>query len=445
MYKGFISWSDFILVPLYFLILFVFIIFIKKNHKDNPLYQKYLVKGFIFKIICTVVYCLLIYFYWGVGDSINYFKNTLYVKQLIHSGVENYSLLLRDSDYLKDVYSLDGSSNEPGWILERISFLMGYLSFFRFLTTSMLFATIAYSGMFKMFEAFCMLMPEWDKRLSWAVLFFPTVTFYGSGILKDTICFAAMGWITYCLIQIFYNKKIRFRYVLILIPASVAVFYIKAYIIAAFFVPFVIFMVMLLIRKIKIVFFRRLFFPVAIILLALTYQLNAAAIDSLLGRFAIEKLFDNIKEQQQSYLNSEDFSGGSVFNIGTIEPTLSGFISKMPAGINATLFRPYLWESKNMLMIFAGLENLILLLLTLWIVIKTGIFKFIKTIFTDPYVFLFLMYTFIFAAIIGLSTANFGTLGRYRIQIIPFYLAGILYVWYLKKTTIPKMPREKTE
>ena len=48
MYKGFISWADFVLVPLYFLILFVFILFIKKNHKDNILYEKFLVKGFVF-------------------------------------------------------------------------------------------------------------------------------------------------------------------------------------------------------------------------------------------------------------------------------------------------------------------------------------------------------------------------------------------------------------
>jgi hypothetical protein len=117
----------------------------------------------------------------------------------------------------------------------------------------------------------------------------------------------------------------------------------------------------------------------------------------------------------------------------------------MPEGINATLFRPYIWESKNALMIFAGIENLMLLLITIWIVFKTGLFKFCKTLFTDPYVFLFLVYTFIFSAIIGLSTANFGTLGRYRIQIIPFYLAGILYVWYLKNTTIPKKQHEKIE
>ena len=445
MYKGFISWADFLLVPLYFLILFVFILFIKKNHKDNILYKKYLVKGFVFKMVCTVAYCLLIYFYWGVGDSMNYFKNALYIKQLMHSGIENYSLLLKDSDYLKDVYSLEGSSNEPGWLLERMSFLLGYLSFFRFLTTSMLLATLAYSGMFKMFEAFCSLMPEWHNRLAWAVLFFPTVTFYGSGILKDTVCFAAMGWIVYGIVQIFYNKKIRVRYLIMMVISTILIAAIKAYIIAAFLVPFIVFLVMLLVRKIKIVFFRRLFFPIAIIFLIGLYQFNAAAVDNLLGRFAIEKLFDNIKEQQQSYLNSEDFSGGSVFNIGTIEPTLSGFISKMPAGINATLFRPYIWESKNVLMIFAGMENIILLLLTIGIIFKTGLFKFIKTSFSNPYVFLFLIYTMIFAAIIGLSTANFGTLGRYRIQIIPFYLAGILYVWYLKKITIPKKQHEKTE
>jgi hypothetical protein len=100
-----------------------------------------------------------------------------------------------------------------------------------------------------------------------------------------------------------------------------------------------------------------MFFPILLALLVLGYVLNAQKIDNLLGSYAIEKLFDTVKEQQQSYLTAEDAEAGSVFNIGTIEPTLSGFLKKMPAGIVAALFRPFLWESRNFLMIFTAMES----------------------------------------------------------------------------------------
>ena len=86
MYKDYISWIDLLLVPVYFVVLYAIMVYIKKRHPNDALYQKYFLKGFTFKIACTILYCLLIYFYWGFGDSINYFKNVLLVKQLIKEG-----------------------------------------------------------------------------------------------------------------------------------------------------------------------------------------------------------------------------------------------------------------------------------------------------------------------------------------------------------------------
>ena len=116
----------------------------------------------------------------------------------------------------------------------------------------------------------------------------------------------------------------------------------------------------------------------------------------------------------------------------------------MPQGIVATLFRPFIWESKNVLMIFSALESLLILLITLFVIWKAGFFKFIRTIFSDPFVFLCIFYALIFAALVGLSTSNFGTLGRYRIPIVPFYLTGILAILYKAKFTDPKKQHEKT-
>ena len=219
MYKGYIGTIDLLLVPLYFLLLYVWMLIIRKKRDSDALYRRYFIPGFVFKIACTVLYCLLIYYYWGIGDTMNYFKNVLYVKQLISSRVENWSILLKDSDYLKDKYSLEGTSTDTGWLLERITFVLAHLSFFRFITTSMLFATLAYSGMFRMFRAFATMMPGWERWISLAVLFFPTVAIYGSGILKDTICIAAMGWLLYCNNKIFLENTFRWRYLLMMVFA----------------------------------------------------------------------------------------------------------------------------------------------------------------------------------------------------------------------------------
>ena len=84
----------------------------------------------------------------------------------------------------------------------------------------MLFATLAYSGMFRMFETFVEIMPEWHKRLAWVVLFFPSLAVYGSGILKDTVCISSLGWILYSSHQLFMKRNVRLRYIFILVFVS---------------------------------------------------------------------------------------------------------------------------------------------------------------------------------------------------------------------------------
>jgi len=444
MYKDYISWIDLLLVPLYFVVLYAVMAYIKRKHRDNPLYRKYLLKGFVFKLVCTIFYCLLIYFYWGFGDSINYFKNALFVKQLIREGSESFGILFEKSTYLKDTYNATGTSTDGGWFVEKIALLLSYLSFSRFVITSMLFATIAYSGMFKMLETFSQIMPGWDKRLAFIVLFFPTLSIYGSGILKDTLCIASMGWLIYSSHELFVKRHFRIKHFVVMILCIYLIFMVKTYIIAAFLLPYVIYLIMSLVKRIKSIFFRRVFFPVLLGLITLVYIINADKIDDLLGSYAIEKLFDTVKEQQQSYLNADDAEAGSVFNLGAFEPTLSGFLKKMPAGITATLYRPFIWESKNFLMIFSSLESFLILLVTLWVIWKTGILTFFKTIFRDPFVFLCISYALIFAALVGLSTSNFGTLARYRIPIVPFYLTGILGILYNVKIKGRKTQREST-
>jgi ABC-type sulfate transport system permease component len=95
-----------------------------------------------------------------------------------------------------------------------------------------------------------------------------------------------------------------------------------------------------------------------------------------------------------------------------------------PQAINASLFRPYLWEAKNPLMLMAAMESLFVLGLTLVVAVrKPG--KFLSS-FRDPYVMFCIVFSITFAFAVGVSTFNFGTLVRYKIPMLPFYLVGLM-------------------
>ncbi|HMJ45779.1 MAG TPA: hypothetical protein VK498_00520 [Ferruginibacter sp.] len=442
MYQGYIDWIDLLLVPVYFVLLYAVMLWIKKKNPDNLLIRKYLLPGFKFKIICALFYSMLMYFYYGLGDSMGYYKEVLSMQQLIANGNESLKILFKDFNYPQEIHDLKGGGNPGGWLLERITLVLSYIGLSRFLVTTMLFATLAYSGIFKMLEVFVELMPEWHKRVALIVLFFPTVSIYGSGILKDTLCMAAMGWLVYASHRLFVKKHFSLKNIFILLLSFTIIFIVKIYILAALVVPYVLFLILALVKKINSGFIRRVILPFLLGLVILVYIPLAEKIDNSLGIYAIEKLFDTMKDQQASYLKSEEAESGSTFDIGPMEPSLSGFLKKAPAGITATFFRPFMWESGKIMMLFSALESLIILLFTLYVLWSAGLLRFINQLFKDPFILLCMSFSFIFGALVGITTLNFGTLARYRIPAIPFYLIGLLSILYYVKVVKVKKQHE---
>ena len=98
-----------------------------------------------------------------------------------------------------------------------------------------------------------------------------------------------------------------------------------------------------------------------------------------------------------------------------------------PRAIGTAIFRPFIWESGNFIMLFSGLENLILIFGSFYLIIKIRPTKFFKTIFREPLLVHCLIFVLLFAFGVGIASTNFGALVRYRIPLIPFFYS-LLYV-----------------
>ena len=99
-----------------------------------------------------------------------------------------------------------------------------------------------------------------------------------------------------------------------------------------------------------------------------------------------------------------------------------------PAAIIASLFRPFIWEVKKVSQLLSAFESLAILLFTFLTIWKTGIRFFFSNIIKDPAILYCFLFSMLFALFVGATTPNFGTLVRYKIPCMPFYVMAIFLI-----------------
>jgi hypothetical protein len=317
----------------------------------------------------------------------------------------------------------------------RFSSIFVFLAGRSYITSTILIATFTFSGLWSLFRLLYNHFPNSKKSSAFAILFIPSTLFWGSGILKDS--YTLMGT---CLIFVsFYNilvlHKKPFKNILLLIFAAYILLSLKPYIFFAISGAFILVLVYRNLSIIKNKVIKTTIVPVTIILILMgginlllkmgeTLGGQYSSLDNMLKKAAI-----NQYDLKQSYY------GRNSFDIGSFEPTISGVLSKTPPAVLAGLFRPYIWESRNPVMLISGLENSIFLFLSLYVIFlsfftwrKHGFNYMQKIFFSDTFIVFSIAFSFIFSFFIGLSTANFGALVRYKIPLIPFFMSTLFII-----------------
>ena len=125
--------------------------------------------------------------------------------------------------------------------------------------------------------------------------------------------------------------------------------------------------------------------------------------------------------------------GGSGYSLGDFDYSTSGILRKTPAAIWVTLFRPYIWEAKNPVMLLSALESTIFLLVTLFVLFRVLARGRWRPLPGHPVIIFCFAFAISFAFAVGISTYNFGSLVRYKIPMMPFYVIGLFLLYHLSK------------
>ncbi|MDP1801081.1 MAG: hypothetical protein Q8L81_07010 [Bacteroidota bacterium] len=386
--------------------------------------------------------CIVYTFYYTEGgDVTNYFLSTTTFVNVLLDG--NFAKFFEMLDYKNhNVWEVLSNSDSYGYFhfapndyyaLFTVSITVPFclLAGKSFIATTILLTSFSFIGLWKLYVVFVENFPELSKQFAIAIFFVPSVFFWGSGILKDTYTLSAIGLYIYGLYKFQILKERKLKY-LFLIAISIIIFiYIKPYYFFALLPGSLIWIFFQKIRKIKNPFLRIMIVP---ILLSSTILLVIGCLQvfgNYLGEYSLELILQKAVKTQQDLIRVE--YGGNSYNIGIFEPTVPGIVSKLPAALNMAFFRPYIWDTRNAVMLLSGLENLFMLGFSLYILIKVKFSTLFKSLFSNPLLIFSFLFALFFAFSIGLTTANYGALVRLKIPCIPFYLCSLFILYNLNK------------
>ncbi|UAY52221.1 hypothetical protein [Ferruginibacter albus] len=345
-----------------------------------------------------------------------------------------------DTALAQNEYSAGYFLNEGNFFVIRTVAVFSFFSFGSYLIINLFFAMLAFSGVWQLFKFFYEQYPHLHKSLAIAILFLPSPVFWTSGILKDPICLAMMGWLTYSLYWLLIKRKGIIKNILVAFISGWVLFTVKAYILFSYLPFFILFIVMRYIGKIKTTFFKIIIGAFVLVFIVGVLAGIYSQLGDQMGTFAIDNLTEAVQTQQVNYKNMEDLAESS-FSLGVeFDGSASSFIKTFPAAITATFYRPFLWESKKISTLISSFESLAMMLLLLYTLFKTKVVFFFKYIFTDPMVLFCFSFSFLFAFFVGVTTLNFGTLVRYKVPCLPFYIIGLMVILdnYNKRKTASK-------
>jgi hypothetical protein len=431
--------KDLVVTPI-FIFLILTAAFLLRPLVTDSINRKYFIPALVIKIIGAIAVGLIYQFYYEGGDTFTYFSyGSKYIYEaFMDSPVTGIKLIFASSEYQPDTFQYASKiytyGDSASYFVVRVAGVFDLLTFNTYSATAVLFATASFSGVWALFLVFYREFPRLHFYLAIACLFIPSVVFWGSGLLKDTLTLGALGWATYSVYQIFIAKRKWALFTFILLINAYVVYVVKIYILICFIPAAFLWVFTRYIAKMQNLMLKILIAPVFLTMAGISgyYAIKEVAEEN--RRYNLETISKTAEATARWIHYVSVREGGSAYTLGDFDYSTAGIIRKFPQAIWVTLYRPYLWEAHNVVMLLSAFESLAMLALTLMAIFKTGFLRFFRFAINKPILLFCFAFAISFAFAVGISTYNFGSLVRYKIPMMPFFISALFIMPYLAKS-----------
>lgn len=410
--------------------------------------RRYFFRAFWIRVFALLAFSLLMEFYFGGGDSYRYYISIQDMRSALEDGqISLWELLTSESakgDHpLFGYFFIDGlgenhyyMESPSNFFVPKVGVLISYPFFNSYLAIGMCFSFLALLGSLSMYKVFYSRFPDIKHQIALACFFIPTVCFWSSGVLKDSLTFAATGFLLKGVHDIFFQRRNTLLATVLIVASVYLLYVVKPYILLAMAPALMLFVLTHISVGIRSLAVKRLvfFFMIGIGIAAGFLLYDNITSEGALQKFATGSILEQMDRQRSTYeIIKAGEKGGSSFSLGTDEPLLM-----FPLGIVASYFRPFPWEISSPIIVLNVIESLLCLFLVLYTFVRVGLGKTFNKIFSDPYTIFCFIFSILFGGAVGTSTGNFGALVRYKIPSMPLFVITFLITLHLASISLPR-------
>jgi hypothetical protein len=339
----------------------------KKKHRELD-YSEYYTINVWMKIFLGLVYAVYYITVVKGGDTLAYWDGALKMNNLFWKSPYLYFEELFNTPDLTLMYKhFDTQTGiPPGWIyrepeswfISKILSLFTFISFKSYLVTTIILAYVSSVSSWRLFELLHFYKLHTKRNIAIATILIPSVSFWCSGINKDTIVLFSTIFIIYHAFHILSLDLVAtWKNWFYLIVFIILLYQIRSFMVTTILVPMILSYSVRLINK-----YRQSKFKFYLI------RISSLIIGILFFVFQGSSLTNSDKLEQAAIIN-KDFATnqlykGTRYGIGITDYSAKGMLSVFPSAVIAGLYRPFIWESLSLTMILNGLEDVFFLYLT---------------------------------------------------------------------------------
>ncbi len=353
--------------------------------------------------------------YYSTNDTWEFFTQAAKLADLAKNDLSSYVKLLFNFDWDQRPYFV--THDFRSIIFIKILSLFCLLDGSNYWVCAGYFSLISFTAAWFLFRKVSNFFEESTVTAALSFLFFPSVVFWSSGIVKETLALAGLYILAGFFLQFYYQKKIGKQDLLLILIASIIVWTLKYYWAGVFFISAIsALMLQFLLSKTVT---KPKFVVVSYMLL---FVFIGVAVSFLHPNFYLHRFLEVLVANHDAFVKLS--SGDSLIHYYQLNASAGSIILNSPWALLSGIFRPIIGEGEGVFGLAASVENLAIL--ALFISFLWGLKK--KPHQSIPILTLaVLSYCIVLCIFLALSAPNLGTLSRYRVGFLPFLIFLLAY------------------
>lgn len=381
----------------------------------------------IYKSALAVALGLVYRYYYNDNDTWLFFEDAAKLADFATKDFSLYVQFLWNSDSTYSIWNELANTQERSLFLVKIISVVSWINSSNYWISAIYFALISFAAAWYLFGTVTKHIQQSQNSAALAFLFFPSIVFWGSGLVKETLALAGIYFISALFVKFIHQypshggrtleslRRLKlWEYITAILSFYIA-WNLKYYWTALFMAVITTSLIYILLRN-RVTGFTKyqvsLWVGIFLVLVTVASTMHP--------NFYVSRFLNVLITNHNDFVRISKPEG--LIQYYQLSSDWWSVCINAPWALISGLFRPFMWEASGAASVVAALENLFLLILVL-----SSLFR--KKYSSTDQLLLYstIVYIVLLCIFLALSTPNLGTLSRYRIGFLPFLVFVVSY------------------